>query len=772
MPFKESIREGLSLKKQDANGNILNQVVISQESNNATITTNNELTIQSNSLKTNQLKLSGNAPEITTGALNFTLPISSGTFITQSSTDTLSNKTLDSVVLENEVTGSAILDEDDMATAGDKKLATQRSIKAYVDSVASGLDIKKSVRVSTTTSGTLSTSFASGQTIDGITLSSENRILIKDQTDASENGIYTVNPSGAPTRSSDANNSEDVTAGMFMFVEEGAINGDKGFVLTTNDTITLGTTNLSFTQFSGTGQITAGTGLTKTGNALNVDASQTHVTAVGTLTSGTWQADPIAVAHGGTGLTAYTAGDLIYSDGPNSLAKLEIGTTGNVLKVSSGGEPEWATFSGSGSEWILDATNDLLYPNSTTTKVQIGTTTTGNTFNLFNAGTTHSIGNITTDGTFTTNGGGGDIIATFGDLHAKGSSGKLIVGQSSKTSAGEKSYTALINGDTYLNDITYIDANNEQGLRFIRTGFSGISWYGDETSATIGSENGRGGYIQCDCGDGFGDMYINAQKELQLSSSQKCSFFTNEQFDFSLRRNGTDTPLGVRIQDNGNRGTTGSNKATDGMYNYLEYFCCNMESHWVDSESPDRTIGFSSYLGSQSNAYSNVSFPCLSTEYKNLYITVQNASQVSGERTGGYYSAYFNSSGLGHLSDGRMKTDVETIPNPLEIIRQLRGVYFKWNDGRSEERQTGFIAQEVDAVFTEIVDYDTETDAYSVSYDKITGLLNEGIKAVDKENTELKEKVSTLETELNTYKAIVDKLVNATSFDDFKASLA
>tara|TARA_B100001287_G_scaffold270984_1_gene270549 strand:+ start:1006 stop:3858 length:2853 start_codon:yes stop_codon:yes gene_type:complete len=142
--------------------------------------------------------------------------------------------------------------------------------KSYVDSTINGLDVKESVHLATTAAGTLATSFANGETVDGVALATGDRILIKDQADASENGVYTVNASGAPTRATDFDADSEVTAGAFFFVEEGTTNGNNGFTLTTNDDITVGTTDLTFTQFSGSGQITAGTGMTKSGNTLNV----------------------------------------------------------------------------------------------------------------------------------------------------------------------------------------------------------------------------------------------------------------------------------------------------------------------------------------------------------------------------------------------------------------------------------------------------------------------------------------------------------------------
>jgi hypothetical protein len=149
--------------------------------------------------------------------------------------------------------------------------------KSYVDSVAQGLSAKDSVRVATIANGTLSTAYANGQSVDGITLATGDRILIKDQTAGAENGVYTVNASGAPTRAVDFDADSEVEKGAFVFVEEGTTNADSGFVLTTDGSITLDTTALSFTQFSGAGDITAGDALTKSGNTLNVAVDDSSI---------------------------------------------------------------------------------------------------------------------------------------------------------------------------------------------------------------------------------------------------------------------------------------------------------------------------------------------------------------------------------------------------------------------------------------------------------------------------------------------------------------
>jgi hypothetical protein len=147
--------------------------------------------------------------------------------------------------------------------------ANDAASKSYVDATINGLDVKNSVHLASTANGTLASAFANGDTMDGVALVTGDRILLKNQTDASENGVYTVNASGAPTRATDMDADAEVTAGAFFFVEEGSANADSGFIITTDGAITVGTTDIAFTQFSGSGQIVAGTGLTKSGNTLN-----------------------------------------------------------------------------------------------------------------------------------------------------------------------------------------------------------------------------------------------------------------------------------------------------------------------------------------------------------------------------------------------------------------------------------------------------------------------------------------------------------------------
>ena len=237
--------------------------------------------------------------------------------------------------------------------------ATSLATKEYVDAVKTGLDIKDSVKVATTAAGTLASAFANGQTVDGVSLSTGDRILIKDQSTGSENGIYTVNASGAPTRATDFDEDAEVSGGAFTFVEQGTANGDSGFVLTNNGTVDVGTDAMTFTKFSGAGAITAGAGLGESGTTLsvNVDDSSIEISSdalqvkalgitnamlAGSIALGSKVAGTLPLANGGTGLSSYTAGDLVYYAAGTSFTKLGIGGNGTFL-TSDGTAPSWTS---------------------------------------------------------------------------------------------------------------------------------------------------------------------------------------------------------------------------------------------------------------------------------------------------------------------------------------------------------------------------------------------------------------------------------------------
>jgi hypothetical protein len=166
------------------------------------------------------------------------------------------------------MTGAIAMGTNKITGLGTPTADADAANKGYVDSVAQGLDTKASVVAATTTNGTLATAFANGQVIDGVTLVTADRILIKNQTDETANGIYTVNASGAPTRSTDMNAGSEFPS-AYVFVEQGTVNADTGWVCTNNAPVTLGSTNITWTQFSGAGTYTANNGVLLTGSVFS-----------------------------------------------------------------------------------------------------------------------------------------------------------------------------------------------------------------------------------------------------------------------------------------------------------------------------------------------------------------------------------------------------------------------------------------------------------------------------------------------------------------------
>ena len=300
---------------------------------------------------------------------------------TVGSTDTNGN-----VILDPNGSGTVDVNTSRITSVTDPSGAQDAATKAYVDAVKTGLDVKGSVRVATTAVLPNSPTYAhttgiitAGSNvaintagIDGVTdLASGERVLVKNQAESRQNGIFTVSAVGSGTaawtltRATDADAPTEFTGGTFTFCEEGTTNSDAGFVFThdgtpvlTNATLS-NNTQLTVAQFSGAGQITAGTGLTKSGNTLNAigtadkitvaaDAitiatgyvGQTSLTTLGTIATGTWQSTDIGVAYGGTGVSTFTSNGVLYGNGSGDIQATAAGTD-TYFMYSNNGTPAW-----------------------------------------------------------------------------------------------------------------------------------------------------------------------------------------------------------------------------------------------------------------------------------------------------------------------------------------------------------------------------------------------------------------------------------------------
>lgn len=203
--------------------------------------------------------------------------------------------------------------------------ATDAATKGYVDAAVNGLDWKQSVRVATTANITLS----GLQTIDGVSVQAGDRVLVKNQSTAAQNGIY-VAASGAWTRATDADSGAEVTSGMAVMVTEGTTQGDTQWVLTTNDPITLGTTALSFSQIGAGTSYTQGAGITIAGNVISVNTAV--VVRKFAQDIGNGSATSITVTHG---LSTLDVQVQVYEKSTGETVECDV-TRGSTSQVTLG----------------------------------------------------------------------------------------------------------------------------------------------------------------------------------------------------------------------------------------------------------------------------------------------------------------------------------------------------------------------------------------------------------------------------------------------------
>ena len=224
------------------------------------------------------------------------------------------------------------------------------AIKSYVDSVASSAVFwKQAVKCATTAAVTLASDLENGDTLDGVTLVTGDRILVKDQTgdDAPQNGIYIVAASGAPARASDMS-AADEFSGSAVFVQQGTANADQGYVCTNNGNVVVGTTAIAFTQFTGLGQITAGSGLTKSNNTLNVSVDDSSIEI---------SADALRVKASGI-TNDMLAGSVTNAKLQNStISGVALGSNLSSLSKASNGGVVFTSYNGSAA--VSDLTLDL-----------------------------------------------------------------------------------------------------------------------------------------------------------------------------------------------------------------------------------------------------------------------------------------------------------------------------------------------------------------------------------------------------------------------------
>ena len=268
--------------------------------------------------------------------------------------------------------GDATVDGSTGNTVTDRIATAKSEAQSYADALVQGLNVKDSVRAATAVAGTLATDFDNGSTVGGVTIATNDRILIKNQATASENGIYVVNASGAPTRASDGDPvADELNKGAYVLVTEGTY-AATGWIVTA---YSAGAT--TWTQFSAANEYTAGSGISISGNAIAVDLDSDSLEITGNglrahlNTQGGLDNDSGIFINTGTGLTVNGSNQLTFASG-YGVQKYAVN---NTLLEPTSNVVTWVVSHGIGTR---DVTVQV-FENSTYTQVEVDVAHTNTT---------------------------------------------------------------------------------------------------------------------------------------------------------------------------------------------------------------------------------------------------------------------------------------------------------------------------------------------------------------------------------------------------------
>jgi hypothetical protein len=661
---------------------------------------------------TNQVTVSGSGSE--TSAVTLSLPQN----IHTGATPQFAGATL---------TGALAMGSSKITGLGTPTAATDATTKQYVDEVAQGLKAAPAVEVATTanltatySNGTAgvgatltSTSNGAFPVIDGITVAStatgQNGVLVKNQTNAAHNGRYNltqVGSAGTPwilTRCGVCDQASEIP-GSYVFVKAGTTQSSTGWVayVANPSTYVVGTDSIAYFQFSGAGTFTAGTGLTLTGTQFSVNAAQTQVTSVGTLTGGTWNASVIAGQYGGTGVAntgkTITIGGNLTTSGAHTTTltttgntSLTLPTTGTLATLAGTGTLTNKTISGS-SNTLSNIANASLTNSAVTigsTSVSLGATVT--TFaGLASVTSTAFVGALTGNVT-------GNVTGSSGSCTGNAATATTL--QTARTIGG-----VSFNGSANINLPGVNTAGNQN------TTGTAAAW---TTARTISLT-----------GDVTGSVSINGSANVSIAATIAAN-------SVAL---GTDT-TGAYVADC----VAGTGISLSETANNAEGNVVTITNSGVTSIVAGTGISISAGTGAVTVSSTSTIGTATNLQINSLGVGTAASGTAGDVRATGNITSNF--------SDDNLKDNLGNIPNALEKVLSLNGFYYEPNKtaqdlGYAVKREVGVSAQQVQAVLPEIVVPAPIDDKYlTVQYERLVPLLIEAIKEQQKQIDELKSKL-------------------------------
>ena len=599
--------------------------------------------------------------------------------------------------------------------------------KAYVDSAtAASIHIHDPVRVEK--EGNLTATYNNGTAgvgatltnsgaqaalvVDGITLNTSDRVLVYEQTDQTQNGVYVVTDTGSPstnwvlTRSSDTNTSgdNDATAldqGSYFYVQEGTAGAGESYVCNVSGAITFGTTNITFAQFSATPELTGGT---------NIDVTGQTISLTGT----------VGETNGGTGNNTYALGDTLYSSATNTLAKLSGNTTTTKQYLSQTGDgansaaPSWDEIN-----LGTDTAGDFIATGAVSGVGLSGSASgEGSTFTV-----TSNATSANTASAIVARDGSGNFSAGTITAAITGNASTATTWQTARslTLSGDVTGTATgINGSGNISVTTTIAANSVA--------------LGTDTTGNYVGTLAEGTAI--DISGGTGEGVANT---ISIDLNELATSTTNTDGDYFVV---------VDSADGSQHKLTKANIALSGM---------NNDSGWTSNVGDITGVTAGDGLtggGASGSVTLNVG---AGTGVTVAADTVSIGQAVATSSNVQFNSIGVNTAGSGtagqiratgdivsNYSDGRLKTIEGNIPDALAKVKSIGGYYFTENQTAkdlgydNDDQQVGVIAQEVQAVLPQVVKQAPIDDKYlTVQYEKLVPLLIEAIKELEARVAEL-----------------------------------